>query len=559
MKRLLFLAVLVSLSILPVSTIAAEKCLTCHEGIERISEADDMKELVCSDCHMGDPEALTAEAAHRDMYANPGDMNVVEETCGQCHPDKVENLRKSLHATSAGIISGARYAQGVQDRKSIYANFAVTDDKPGNDKAIKSLKQIPMYDPSKPESPDNHLVDDYLRNQCLRCHVGSDGHQRDGDYRASGCSACHVIYSDAGTYEGGDKAIPKDQKDRPVAHRITIKIPEIQCIHCHNRGGRTGVSFIGTMESDAYGTPWTESGGKQPKLHGKNYNYLSKNVHFEKGMTCIDCHTAQELHGDGNIYGKKEDAVEIECTDCHGTLKRRSTLKTSWGNPYSNLFERDGKVILMAKLTGREHEVPQISEIEYSNEGYAAMVAIERHTEKLECYACHARWAPQCYGCHAKQDISKPSGDWLNYMEAADKSKSNVKGNREKTAFTWSESRSYLRWETPALGINDEGMVSTFIPGCQTIFTQIPRINMMRLGASMIVGFKKGLQFKVGGTRKTTITIFLNQWDLYDVEVVRERVKSGVPYADTVLEVAGVYNDGLGAAMDMAEKAIWPQ
>ncbi len=93
----------------------------------------------------------------------------------------------------------------------------------------------------------------------------------------------------------------------------------------------------------------------------------------------------------------------------------------------------------------------------------------------------------------------------------------------------------------------------------QTIFTQIPRINMMRLGASMIVGFKKGLQFKVGGTRKTTITIFLNQWDLYDVEVVRERVKSGVPYADTVLEVAGVYNDGLGAAMDMAEKAIWPQ
>ncbi len=47
------------------------------------------------------------------------------------------------------------------------------------------------------------------------------------------------------------------------------------------------------------------------------------------------------------------------------------------------------------------------------------------------------------------------------------------KDNREKTAYSWSESRSYLRWETPIIGWNSEGKISTFIPGCQVFFTQM--------------------------------------------------------------------------------------
>jgi len=93
--------------------------------------------------------------------------------------------------------------------------------------------------------------------------------------------------------------------------------------------------------------------------------------------------------------------------------------------------------------------------------------------EKLECYACHARWAPQCYGCHAKQNIAKSSGDWINNKSTDDPSKAGTKQNREQTSFSWSESRSYLRWETPVLGINAKGKVSTFIPGCQLVLTQI--------------------------------------------------------------------------------------
>jgi hypothetical protein len=422
---------------------------------------------------LGNAEATTQETAHQGMYANPSDFRVVDNTCGTCHSDEVSNSKKSLHATMAGMISGTRYAWGAQGRDAVYATYEVEDDDPQGEHDVMSLRQIPSYDPTKPEGPDNNPGDDYLRNQCLRCHLWSDGHQRDGDYRGSGCVACHMLYSDNGTYEGDDKAISKSQKDRPRFHRITTKIPETQCIHCHNRGGRTGVSFIGTVESDGYGTPWTEEGGKQDKLHGKYYNYLAADVHYEKGMTCIDCHTKQDLHGDGNIYTKREQAVEIECYNCHGTLEKRSDLKTSWGNSFTNLKEEDGKIILTSKIDGTEHTVPQISEAEFSSVGYAAMVAISTHVEKLECYSCHARWAPQCYGCHAKQDISTPSGDWLNGKSVDDPSKTGHKDNREQTAFSWEESRSYVRWETPILGINSEGKVSPFITGCQVFFTQM--------------------------------------------------------------------------------------
>ncbi len=452
---------------------AGQKCLTCHQGIERISDGPVHSALTCTGCHRGDGRVTTMEAAHKGMFANPSDLRVVDQTCGACHPAEVKNVKTSLHATMAGMISGTRYAWGAQDRQAKYATYDIENPDSKGKGTATSLKQLPRYDPSKPEGPDNNPGDDYLRNQCLRCHLWSDGHTRDGDWRASGCAACHIVYSDTGTYEGTDKAIPKDQKDRPRFHRITSKIPESQCIRCHNRGGRTGVSYIGTMEAGPYGTPWTKEGGKQSQLHGQNYDHLTADVHYTKGMTCIDCHTKRDLHGDGNMYTKREYAVEVECTDCHGTMERGTSFKTSRGNPLTNLHEKDGKVILTGKMDGTEHVVPQIKDAKYSAEGHAAMVAIPAHMERLECYACHAKWAPQCYGCHAKQDIGKPSSDWLNTKPAADISTSSKRGNLEKTAFSWAESRSYLRWETPVLGINTEGKVSPFIPGCQVIFTQM--------------------------------------------------------------------------------------
>ncbi|TKB54980.1 multiheme c-type cytochrome [Ferrimonas aestuarii] len=460
-------------------------CLSCHEGIEQFSDTKVMSKLSCTKCHNGDGKATELELAHKEMWANPTDLRVVDQTCGKCHKKEVANAKTSLHATSAGKISGTRYDFGAQTRDSIHATYDVKALKTGREGTVAELTQLPSYDPTKPESDTNSIGDDYLRNQCLRCHIWSDGHQRDGDYRASGCAACHVEYSNAATYEGGDKAIDKTQKDRPRMHKMS-RVPSVtQCQHCHNRGGRTGMSYAGMMESDGYGTPFKENGGKQGKLHGKHYNFLQADLHYDAGLTCVDCHTKNEMHGDGYLYEKKEYALEIRCETCHGTTESPATLATIHGDPMDHLERQGDKVIINLKGQDRALEVPQLMPAEEKNgqlqslplalspEGKVAMVDIPVHMEKLECHTCHSAWAPQCYGCHAKQDIGKSSGDWLTAKPGGDPSKASHKSNRAGDAFAWKESRSYVRWDSPALGINHRGKVSTYVPGCQVFLTQV--------------------------------------------------------------------------------------
>ncbi len=475
LRVVLFLLVL----LLFLSTLVEGGCLDCHQGIEKIADNSAMSTLSCVFCHRGNPEGKTEKEAHQGVWRNPSDLRVISFTCGKCHQAIVSRLKKSLHATSAGIISAARYTWAAQEaRRALYATYPVRDqdgDIPRRRGALLQLFGLPAYDPRKPLSSTNHPVDDYLRAECLRCHVWTRGKERPGDYRASGCAACHVIYDNDGLYKGRDPAIPSDKPGYPRFHRITRKIPVFQCQHCHNRGGRIGMSYAGLMESDGYCSPWSGKPGVKArrKIHGKYYHQLLPDIHFEKGFGCQDCHPERDLHGDGNIYSKKEEAVEIECEDCHGTIKNYAPLKTNRGTRLKNLFREDGRVFLIGKLDGKRHLVPQVLEVIGRNPQAAAAMTVPGHVKRLECYACHAVWAPQCYGCHTQQDLSTRAGDWLRYRKAADESMHATEKNRIKGAYHWRESRSYLRWENPALGINAEGKVSPFIPGCQVIFTQI--------------------------------------------------------------------------------------
>ncbi|MFU8831995.1 MAG: hypothetical protein ACNA7J_07555 [Wenzhouxiangella sp.] len=78
---------------------AAEKgCLSCHEGIEVISEsmqptllamAGGREGFECAVCHEGQPDATTKDAAHANMWPNPSSMWVMSEGggCAKCHSD----------------------------------------------------------------------------------------------------------------------------------------------------------------------------------------------------------------------------------------------------------------------------------------------------------------------------------------------------------------------------------------------------------------------------------------------------------------------------------------
>ncbi len=375
----------------------------------------------------------------------------------------------------------------------------------------------------------------YQRNQCQRCHVGVPGRMKRGDYRGMGCSACHIPYSNDGYYEGNDPTIPKDEPGHLLVHRIQGTeearngIPVETCNSCHNRGKRIGVSYEGIMEFP-YGTPFDEAGNTQPRLHTKKYLYIKEDLHHsresrpenpEGGMLCQDCHTSIEMHGDGNIFGTTLGQVEIECADCHGTPDKypwelplgygeenflegmagepRGTvstlpanlldgtvydpedgyLLTARGNPFGNVVRRGDQVIVHS-ATGKEFIVPTLKGIKEagawkSPDAEVAMDKVAGHMEKMECYACHADWAPQCYGCHVVVDYSegKEGTDWVaignSYVNRPD-------GTVDTTLTTpgkVKEGRSYLRWEEPILGINGEGRVTPLIPGCQVVYTVI--------------------------------------------------------------------------------------
>jgi len=69
-----------------------------------------------------------------------------------------------------------------------------------------------------------------------------------GDYRSSGCSACHVVYANdrdpkhagqyaqfghGGTTQTADPTIPRDRPGHPLAHAFSRAIPTSQCMVCH--------------------------------------------------------------------------------------------------------------------------------------------------------------------------------------------------------------------------------------------------------------------------------------------------------------------------------------
>jgi len=375
----------------------------------------------------------------------------------------------------------------------------------------ENVEEIPDYEKGVKVfgSEEKAGLSDIHRKQCARCHIWGAGRNKRGDLRAAGCAACHMLYGNDGKYEGGDPTIPRvgSVRPHPLKHQITIAIPAAQCTHCHTRGKRIGTSFVGMFEydyvKDGNAPPFDEKAEQQIPLFTKEYLHVRKDVHFERGMNCADCHTSIDVHGDGNIYPVTFYQVEISCYDCHGTpekypwelpvgygtpitlegergtfkVKNREYLLTSKGNVKGNRFKEGGKAYLVSRYTGKIHEIPLLKKIKLADmfktlQGEVAMSVVSQHLEKLECYACHSTWGPQCYGCHMKYDRRVKGTDWILSAKKIDPKSGRQTIFKEFGDLTV-ENRSFMRWESPILGMNLKGKVSPIIPGCQVFYTFI--------------------------------------------------------------------------------------
>ena len=368
-------------------------------------------------------------------FINPGDLRVVTlgQSCGQCHAAHSEEVAASLLATEAGVLSGAAYAIGAESRvpesvglhndtASDTAFRAVTDpDFAAVSAAVGEVGRLIEYpvfsvfgatgaqaifnnnlylanaiatglNPDRtvvPDSPLAALFHEQVSFTCGDCHLGSAGaNNRAGDFRSSGCSACHMPYSLGGRSGSLDANINRlepldpddiDEPERPHvrSHRIASVaktlpsgeqvsgIDDLTCAGCHQGSNRTVMQYWGIrLDQNADvrnhrqypANPVTnQTTANDPRLfdpavgnhtfNGRNANqYLARedydgdgrddtpeDVHHQAGLGCIDCHGSYDLHGgDVNTPGveiasRMEQQVGIRCESCHGTIDAYAT------------------------------------------------------------------------------------------------------------------------------------------------------------------------------------------------------------------------------------------
>ncbi len=414
-----------------------ENCLLCHGDTPSPDKNHDVRAIGCSSCHLGNPYAVDKSMAHENMVLNPASYPFVEKTCGKsnCHPDQVKRVKNSIMATNRGIINTLRYQWG-----EVESTFDTLD--------IYSIKNTSM-------SP----AISHYRKFCSTCHIWKKLHDLPGEIgsRGGGCIDCHL--------------------EKKHGHNgLTVKIRSRQCIKCHNRSARTGLSYRGIFESEGYGTPFYRGrpNRKRKLSGGRFFRRLLPDIHYEYGLECIDCHTSRGLMGDGSSHYHVEDQVEISCQDCHDPifeevsdgdsamiLASLNGLKLEAGDsvaitrkshfPLYNVHLKDGDVLLIRKIDGKVIPIVKMSQSAYHR--------ISGH-EQLSCQACHSAWVPQCYGCH---DIYRKSVKQLDKI------------SYKRTWGKWEERRSYLRYEHPVLMRRPDGKVYPAAPGCQVYLTALDK------------------------------------------------------------------------------------
>jgi hypothetical protein len=426
---------------------------------------------------------LARESWEYVRFINPGDIRVAERTCGNsdCHAVEQKGVARSMMTHGAMLWGAALYNNGgfpIKDARfgesysqsggpqRLIQTPAPNDEESRTKGILEIIDPIPRWeisqpgntlrvferggrrrlevglpdkeeDPGKPDkglSPrgfgtNNRTDPVYLGLQKTRLmdptlnFLGTNDHP--GDFRSSGCTACHVIYANdrdpahsafygksgnMGKSESADPNIPRNESGHPLKHQFTSQIPTSQCMVCHMHPGTNMVAtYLGMTwwDNESDGTKMypevqhnpsqeeqREKLNKNPEassLRGlwSNPEFLEKSgtaefnnglrntqfadfhshgwmfrkvykrdrkgslldaddkivpaddadkfkkavhlndIHAEKGMHCVDCHFRQDSHGNGNLYNEPRAAIEINCIDCHGSIRQKATLITS--------------------------------------------------------------------------------------------------------------------------------------------------------------------------------------------------------------------------------------
>lgn len=276
------------------------------------------------------PEQINAawnkESDEYIRFINPGDFRAADVSCGKCHEREVMWMKKSM-MTHGGMLWGAAlYNNGAFPFKdarfgesygrdgqiqAVLTNPAPTAEETLKRGVLPYLMPIPRWEITQPGNilrvferggelkglpsdigspnvfelpgkPEVKLSDRGLGTR-LRTDPVFIGLQKTrlldpllsfpgtndnpGDFRQSGCTACHVVYANdrdpkhSGPYAkygnqgftaSADPTIPKNESGHPIKHQMTNSVPSSQCMNCHIHPG-------GNMLTSYYGMIWWDN------------------------------------------------------------------------------------------------------------------------------------------------------------------------------------------------------------------------------------------------------------------------------------------------------------
>lgn len=274
-------------------------------------------------------------------FVNPGDLRVAEETCGRsgCHAAEVFRVKTSMMTHGAMLWGAALYNNGALPVKNPIFGESYSPDgtpqrletsPPPTAEETRTKGILPYLEPIErwEISQPGNVLRSFERGGRAKQEVGNPSLDEDpgkpdvklgqrgfgtltrtdptvlglqktrlldpllsfpgtndqpGDYRASGCSACHVVYANdrspehsgpyaecgnTGRAATADPTIPKNESGHPIRHEFTRSIPSSQCIVCHIHPGTN-------MVATYFGYTWWDNEVDGDKMYPKQQVHAS--------------------------------------------------------------------------------------------------------------------------------------------------------------------------------------------------------------------------------------------------------------------------------------------
>ena len=333
-------------------------CTDCHGGnptlgltVAKAHVQPKHPEFWPSSANPSDSDVLlNKESPEFIQFVNPGDLRVAETTCGVCHEKEFRNTSHSMMRHGAMLWGAALYNNGAVPHKNprygqaygpngeplkLINPYEPTAEETRTNGVLPYLLPLPRFPIAQPSNilriferggekqlqlgnpfttePSgkplrrlserglgtlNRIDPVFLNLQKTRLHdplldfFGSNNHP--GDYRSSGCTACHTVYANdrspthSGWYSkygnqglsfsGDQSGLRKDERGHPIKHELTRAIPTSQCMNCHMHQGNLFVNpFLGYTWWDQ------ESDGEFMYPHPENP--IADDPHFRGSKT----------------------------------------------------------------------------------------------------------------------------------------------------------------------------------------------------------------------------------------------------------------------------------